>query len=94
MSNEILKVDGISTFYGNIQALKDVSLTVNRGEIVPSSAPTARAIDADDVGLGYTETALWAAFSSKAAISPGYRHTRSPAFAFHSRPKAAASSSA
>jgi branched-chain amino acid transport system ATP-binding protein len=30
----MLKVDGINVFYGNIQALKDVSLEVNQGEIV------------------------------------------------------------
>ncbi|MDQ3704389.1 MAG: ABC transporter ATP-binding protein [Chloroflexota bacterium] len=30
----LLEVDGIETYYGNIQALKGVSLTVNRGEIV------------------------------------------------------------
>jgi branched-chain amino acid transport system ATP-binding protein len=30
----LLEVDKIATYYGNIQALKNVSLTVNRGEIV------------------------------------------------------------
>ncbi len=30
----VLKVDGIDVYYGNIQALKDVSLTVERGEVV------------------------------------------------------------
>lgn len=30
----LLEVDKIETYYGNIQALKSVSLTVNRGEIV------------------------------------------------------------
>lgn len=30
----LLEVDGIETYYGNIQALKSVSLTVDRGEIV------------------------------------------------------------
>ena len=30
----MLKVDSIRTFYGNIEALKGVSLEVNRGEIV------------------------------------------------------------
>ncbi len=30
----LLEVDGIETYYGNIKALKGVSLTVNKGEIV------------------------------------------------------------
>ena len=30
----MLKLDSISTYYGNIQALKEVSLTINEGEIV------------------------------------------------------------
>ncbi|KAA5551507.1 ABC transporter ATP-binding protein, partial [Acinetobacter baumannii] len=30
----MLKVDNINVFYGNIQALRDVSLEVNEGEIV------------------------------------------------------------
>ncbi len=34
MSGALLSIDGISAFYGNIQALKGVSLHVDRGEIV------------------------------------------------------------
>ncbi len=34
MSGPLLSIDGVSAFYGNIQALKGVSLDVNRGEIV------------------------------------------------------------
>ncbi|HRN89077.1 ABC transporter ATP-binding protein [Hyphomicrobium sp.] len=34
MSGPLLAIDGISAFYGNIQALKNVSLDVKRGEIV------------------------------------------------------------
>ena len=34
MSGALLSIDGVSAFYGNIQALKGVSLEVNRGEIV------------------------------------------------------------
>ncbi|MDQ0861770.1 ABC transporter ATP-binding protein [Bacillus sp. V2I10] len=30
----MLKVDGINVYYGNIQAIKDVSLEINQGEIV------------------------------------------------------------
>ena len=30
----MLQLEGVSTFYGPIQALDDVSLVVNRGEIV------------------------------------------------------------
>lgn len=30
----MLKIDGISTFYGNIQALKNISITVSEGEII------------------------------------------------------------
>ncbi len=34
MSGALLSIEGVSTFYGNIQALDDVSLNVERGEIV------------------------------------------------------------
>ena len=34
MSAALLSIDGVSAFYGNIQALKGVSLEVHRGEIV------------------------------------------------------------
>jgi branched-chain amino acid transport system ATP-binding protein len=34
MTAPLLAIDGVSAFYGNIQALKGVSLDVNRGEIV------------------------------------------------------------
>lgn len=34
MSAALLRVEGVSAFYGNIQALDDVSLDVKRGEIV------------------------------------------------------------
>ncbi len=30
----MLKINNVNTFYGNIQALRDVSLTINQGEIV------------------------------------------------------------
>jgi branched-chain amino acid transport system ATP-binding protein len=30
----MLKVNGINVYYGNIQAIKDVSLEINQGEIV------------------------------------------------------------
>jgi branched-chain amino acid transport system ATP-binding protein len=33
-SSSLLAIEGVSAFYGNIQALKQVSLEVNRGEIV------------------------------------------------------------
>jgi branched-chain amino acid transport system ATP-binding protein len=33
-SSSLLTIEGVSAFYGNIQALKQVSLEVNRGEIV------------------------------------------------------------
>ena len=31
---ELLKVENLDVYYGNIHALKDMSLTVNEGEIV------------------------------------------------------------
>ncbi|MCC7252021.1 MAG: ABC transporter ATP-binding protein, partial [Hyphomicrobium sp.] len=34
MTAPLLAIDGVSAFYGNIQALKGVSLEVRRGEIV------------------------------------------------------------
>ena len=34
MSDTLLKVDGINVYYGNIHAVKDISITVNAGEIV------------------------------------------------------------
>ena len=34
MADTLLKVDGINVYYGNIHAVKDISFTVNTGEIV------------------------------------------------------------
>ena len=34
MADSLLKVDGINVYYGNIHAVKDISFTVNAGEIV------------------------------------------------------------
>lgn len=34
MSNTLLKVENLNVFYGNIHAIKDVSIEVNKGEIV------------------------------------------------------------
>jgi branched-chain amino acid transport system ATP-binding protein len=34
MAENVLKIDGIHTFYGQIEALKGISLTVDQGEIV------------------------------------------------------------
>ena len=34
MADTLLKVDGINVYYGNIHAVKDISFTVNAGEIV------------------------------------------------------------
>ena len=31
---ELLKVDNINVYYGSIHAIKDVSFTVNEGEVV------------------------------------------------------------
>lgn len=33
-TNELFKVDGVSKSYGSTKALKDVSFSINRGEIV------------------------------------------------------------
>ena len=34
MADTLLKVDNINVYYGNIHAVKDISFTVNAGEIV------------------------------------------------------------
>ena len=39
----ILKAENLNVYYGSIHAIKDVSFEVKEGEIVTSSAPTARA---------------------------------------------------
>lgn len=39
----MLELKNVSTFYGNIQALHDISLTIHQGEIVTLIGPTARA---------------------------------------------------
>lgn len=41
MSQPLLAFNEVDVFYGPIQALKQVSLTVNEGETVARSAPTA-----------------------------------------------------
>ena len=37
----LLELKNVHTYYGHIHALKGISLTVEEGEIVTSSAPTA-----------------------------------------------------
>ncbi len=37
----MLKIQNIQTYYGNIQALKDVSIEIKEGEIVALIGPTA-----------------------------------------------------
>ena len=39
----ILRVENLDVFYGDVQALDGVSLEIEEGAIVPSSAPTAPA---------------------------------------------------
>jgi len=39
----MLEVQGVNTYYGNIHALKDVSIKVEKGEIVTIIGPTAPA---------------------------------------------------
>jgi len=39
----MLEVRNIQTYYGNIQALKNVSMTINEGEIVTPSTSSASA---------------------------------------------------
>ena len=90
-----LKVDDINTYYGNIQALKGISLTVEEGECVTligsngAGKSTTLALDlrahAGSHGLDRARRAR------RSRIS---RRRRSSAWASPSRPRAASASSA
>ena len=91
----VLEVEDIHTFYGSIEALKGISLTVNEGEIVTligsngaGKSTTLRSIS----GLNPPQDR--ARSSSAAARSTACSATRSPSSASRSRPRAATSSRA
>ena len=90
MTEPLLRVDAIETFYGPIQAIRGVSLEVAPGQIVTvlganGAGKTTRA--ADDLGRSRSGSA--ARWCSRAATSPTWRPIRSCAWAFATCRKAA-----
>ena len=85
----MLEVKGIDTYYGNIQALRDVSLRVDDGEIVTL-------IGANGAGKSTTLMTICgiarARSSGTASPSTSCPRTRSSAWASRRCPKAASSS--
>ena len=88
----MLEVKGIDTYYGNIQALRDVSLRVDDGEIVTL-------IGANGAGKSTTLMTICginrprkARYSGTASPSTSCPRTRSSAWASRRCPKAASSS--
>ena len=95
MSEPLLRIEGVKSFYGHIMALKGVDLDVSEGEIVTL-------IGANGAGKS---TLMMTIFGNpraregthrlrRAATSPTCRRTRSPACASPSRRKGGASSRA
>ena len=65
MDEELVRMQNVSKFYGSVQALKDVSLTVRRGEVV--GRIWVRSISAFISGILFSVvTASW-----EAGASPG-----------------------
>ena len=62
MADTLLKVDGINVYYGNIHAVKDISFTVNAGEIVTligaNGAGKSTTLSAKENAVGLP-TATW-----------------------------------
>ncbi len=82
MSQPLLAFNEVDVFYGPIQALKQVSLTVNEGETVAlSGANGAGKINAADVGLRPAAHMPAGRFSIAGRRSAGNRPTLSPATA-------------
>ena len=90
-----LEVDDIKTYYGNIQALKGVSLTVEEGECVTligsngaGKSTTLRSIS------GLTPATHGLDQAGGRGDLDARRHRRSSGWASASRPRAASASSA
>ena len=91
----ILEVEDIHTYYGSIEALKGISLTVNEGEIVTligsngaGKSTTLRSISGLEPAQDRADQV------PRPARSTGCSATRSPSSASRSRPRAGASSRA
>ena len=88
MSGPLLKLSGVTAFYGAIQALKGVDLEVAPGEIVTL-------IGANGAGKStLMMTICGSPHARHGQIIYDGRRTRSCTWAWPSRPKAAASSAA
>ena len=90
MTEPLLAVRGLRTYYGSICALKGVDLEVREGEIITL-------IGANGAGKSTLMMTIFAspraraASSSTGATSPTWRRTRSPASASPRRRRAGAS---
>ena len=88
-----LEVDDIKTYYGNIQALKGVSLEVNEGECVTLIGSNGRQVDHAALDLR-PHAAARGRSGSPATRSSTCRRRRSSGSASASRRRAASASSA
>ncbi len=93
MSEPLLKVRGVQTFYGKIQALKGIDMDVNAGEIVTLIGSNGAGKSTLMMTICGTPRAR-APFISTGMTSPGWRSTRLPSSASPSRPRDGASSRA
>ena len=91
----LLEVKDIHTYYGNIQALKGVSLTVEEGEIVTHDRlQRRRQVHHAALDLGPHAAARGLDLASRATRSARPRRRTSSAWASPSRPRAASASRA
>ena len=90
----LLSLSGVTAFYGAIQALRGIDLTVDEGEIVTLIGANGAGKSTLMMTICGNPRARAGQSSIKARTSPAGRRTRSCAAASPRRPRAAASSTA
>ena len=90
----LLEVDDLNVFYGRIQAIKGISITVDEGEIVTLIGANGAGKTTTMKTISGVRPVARAASCSTAATSPGCPPTSGSSSASARRPKGGASSRA